>query len=290
MSGLAITIVLASALLHAGWNYLTKKSQQKIVFVWCFLSVTLLLYFPIVLYFWPSTTISSKGFYCILASAFLHAFYFWTLSKAYEGGDLSLVYPIARGSMPLFVTFLAVILIHEQLSVIGISGISLVVFGIYVIHLRSFSRQSFLEPFLALRGGASLWALSTGGSNGIGSLVDKIGVGIVYPPVYIYLMFVGVWLLLTPYILLRRRREIKKEWQVNARGILAVGFLVTFTYMMILFAMRMSPVSYVVAVRNVSIIFSVLFGIHWLKEKHGKQRVIGAFLIALGVVFIGLSD
>ena len=121
-------------------------------------------------------------------------------------------------------------------------------------------------------------------------MVDKVGVGIVYPPVYIYLMFVGVWLLLTPYILFRRRAEVKKEWQVNARSILAAGFLVTFTYMMILFAMRMSPVSYVVAVRNVSIIFSALFGIHWLKEKHDKQRLIGAFLIALGVVFIGLSD
>ena len=242
-----------------------------------------------VLYFWPSETISAKGFYCVLASAILHAFYFWTLSKAYEGGDLSLVYPIARGSMPLFVTFLAIILINEQLSAIGISGISLVVFGIYVIHLQSFSRQSFLEPVLALRGGASLWALSTGGSNGIGSVVDKVGVGIVYPPVYIYLMFVGVWLLLTPFILFRRRAEVKKEWQLNTRGILCAGFLVTFTYMMILFAMRMSPVSYVVAVRNVSIIFSALFGIHWLSEKHASQKLVGAILITMGVVFIGLS-
>jgi drug/metabolite transporter (DMT)-like permease len=289
MSGIALGIVLFAAILHAGWNYLTKKSHHKIVFVWCFLSVTLIFYFPLLLYFWPSTTITSKGFYCILASAFLHAFYFWTLSKAYEGGDLSLVYPIARGSMPLFVTFLAVILIHEQLSVIGISGISLVVFGIYIIHLRSFSRQAFLEPVLALRGGASLWALSTGGSNGIGSVVDKVGVGIVYPPVYIYLMFVGVWLLLTPFILYRWRVEIKKEWQLNTRGILVAGFLVTFTYMSILFAMRMSPVSYVVAVRNVSIIFSALFGIHWLSEKHASQKLVGAILITLGVVFIGLS-
>jgi drug/metabolite transporter (DMT)-like permease len=289
MSGIALGIVLFAAILHAGWNYLTKKSQHKIVFVWCFLSVTLILYFPMLLYFWPFATISPKGFYCMLASAILHAFYFWTLSKAYEGGDLSLVYPIARGSMPLFVTFLAIILIHEQLSVIGISGISLVVFGIYVIHLQSFSRQSFLEPVLALRGGASLWALSTGGSNGIGSVVDKVGVGIVYPPVYIYLMFVGVWLLLTPFILFHRRVEVKKEWQLNTRGILAAGFLVTFTYMMILFAMRMSPVSYVVAVRNVSIIFSALFGIHWLNEKHASQKLVGAILITMGVVFIGLS-
>lgn len=289
MSGIAMGIVLFAALFHAGWNYLTKKSLEKIVFVWCFLLVTLVLYLPMVIYFWPQTSLSAKGVSCIIGSALLHALYFWTLSKAYEGGDLSLVYPIARGSMPLFVTVLAVLLINEKLSVLGISGITLVVLGIYVIHLRSFAGRSFLEPFQALHGGASLWALSTGGSNGIGSLVDKVGVGSVYPPVYIYLMFTGVWLLLAPYILIKKRAELKLEWQVNRNSILAVGFLVTFTYTMILFAMRMSPVSYVVAVRNVSILFSAFFGIHWLKEKHAAQKIAGAILIMAGVIIIGLS-
>jgi drug/metabolite transporter (DMT)-like permease len=289
MSSLALSIVLFAALFHAGWNYLTKKSIDKIVFVWCFLLITLVLYLPMVVYFWPQTSLSAKGIACILGSAFLHTLYFWTLSKAYEGGDLSLVYPIARGSMPLFVTVLAVLLIHEKLSVLGISGIILVVVGIYVIHLRSFAGQAFFEPFQALRGGASLWALSTGGSNGIGSLVDKVGVGWVYPPVYIYLMFTGVWLLLGPYILIKKRAELKTEWLVNRNSILAVGFLVTFTYTMILFAMRMSPVSYVVAVRNVSILFSAFFGIHWLKEKHPAQKIAGAILIMAGVIIIGLS-
>ena len=289
MSGLALGIVLFAALFHASWNYLTKRSLEKIVFVWWFLLATLVLYLPMVVYFWPQTSFSAKGIACILGSALLHTVYFWTLSKAYEGGDLSLVYPIARGSMPLFVTVLAVLLIHEQLSAFGLSGIALVILGIYVVHLRSFAGKSFLEPFQALHGGASLWALSTGGSNGIGSLVDKVGVGEIYPPVYIYLMFIGVWLLLAPYILTRKRAALQIEWQVNRNSIVAVGFLVTFTYTMILFAMRMSPVSYVVAVRNVSILFSAFLGILWLGEKHAAQKIAGAVLIAVGVVFIGLS-
>ncbi len=289
MSGLALGLVFVAALSHAGWNYLAKKSREKLAFVWWFLLVTLILYLPMLVYFWPRTTLSPKGVACILGSAILHALYFWTLSKAYEGGDLSLVYPIARGSMPLFVTLLAVLLIQEKLSMLGISGITLVVVGIYVIHLRSFAGHSFLEPFRALHGGASLWALSTGASNGIGSLIDKVGVGLVYPPVYIYLMFTGVWLLLTPYMLMRKRTNLKTEWQVNRTSILAVGFLVTFTYTMILFAMRMSPVSYVVAVRNVSILFSAFFGIQWLEEKHAAQKLAGAMLIMAGVIIIGLS-
>ena len=120
-------------------------------------------------------------------------------------------------------------------------------------------------------------------------LVDKVGVGFVYPPVYIYLMFVIALLLLSPYVLVKERAALKLEWQVNRGPILIDGFLVLFTYLMILFAFRLSKVSYVVAAREVSIVFSALLGIFWLKESHAPQKIAGAVLIALGVVFIGLS-
>ena len=82
---------------------------------------------------------------------------------------------------------------------------------------------------------------------------------------------------------------LKEEWIINKGAILVVGFLVLGTYLMVLFAMQMTKVSYVVAVREVSIVFSALYGIICLKEKHGSQKLVGATLIALGVVFIGLS-
>ena len=289
MHGLALTIVLAAAFLHAGWNFLLKKSQRKIVFIWWFMLVALVLYFPMFLYFWPQTTISPLGWKCLAATSFLHFLYFWFMAGAYERGDLSLVYPLSRGSGPLFVPLLAVIFIHEQLSLIGILGIGLVVLGIYVIHLRSFSSQSFLKPLLALRGGASLWALCTGGTIAGYSLVDKVGVGVVYPPVYNYLMLACVWFLLSPYVLAKERTWLKEEWRKNKGTILAVGFLVLFTYTKVLLAMRMSKVSYVVAVREVSIVFSAYYGVIWLGEKHGRQKLMGAILIASGVVLIGLS-
>ena len=163
MSELALGIVLAAAFLHAGWNYLLKKSQKKIVFTWWFLLVALILYLPMFLYFWPQTTVSTVGWSCVVATGLLHFLYFWFMGGAYERGDLSLVYPLFRGAGPLFVPFLAVILIHEKISILGGIGIALVILGIYIIHLKSFFRQSFLKPFLAFRGGASLWALCTGG-------------------------------------------------------------------------------------------------------------------------------
>jgi drug/metabolite transporter (DMT)-like permease len=289
MDGLTLAIVLSAAFLHAGWNFLLKKSQRKIVFIWWFMLVALVLYFPMFLYFWPRTTISPLGWKCLAATSFLHFLYFWFMAGAYERGDLSLVYPLSRGSGPLFVPLLAVVFIHEQLSLIGILGIGLVVFGIYVIHLRSFSRQSFLEPFLATQGGGSLWALCTGGTIAAYSLVDKVGVGLVSPPVYIYLMFVITWILLSAYVLARERTWLREEWHTNRGAILAAGFLVLFTYMMILLALRISKVSYVVSVREVSIVFSAYYGIIWLGEKHGRQKLAGAILITAGVVFIGLS-
>ena len=289
MSGLALGIVLLAALFHAAWNFLAKNSRSKLAFIWWFLLIAAIGYLPMFLYFWREMTVTPAGWACIVATGILHALYFWFMGGAYERGDLSLVYPLFRGSGPLLVPILAVIFLQERLSATGISGIVLVVVGIYIIHLQSFTVDSFFEPLRAMRGSASVWALCTGGTIAGYSLVDKVGVGLVYPPVYIYLMFVISLLLLTPYVLIQKRPALKAEWQANRALILINGFLVLFTYMMILFAFRLSKVSYVVAAREISIVFSALLGIYWLKEAHAPQKIAGSALIALGVVFIGLS-
>jgi drug/metabolite transporter (DMT)-like permease len=289
MSGLALGLVLVAAFLHASWNYLAKKSRNKIAFIWWAILFSTILFFPMFIYFWPAVTISPAGWACIVATGILHAFYFWFMGGAYERGDLSLVYPLSRGTGPMLVPILAVLFINEQLSFPGVLGITLVIAGIYVIHLRSFSIQSFLEPFLAMRGGASLWALCTGGTIAGYSLVDKVGVTRVYPPVYIYLMFVISLLLLSPYVFVKVRLDLKKEWNINKIQILIVGFLDLFTYLLVLFALQISKVSYVAAAREVSIVFSAFLGIMLLREKNAPQKLAGAVLISLGVVLIGLS-
>jgi drug/metabolite transporter (DMT)-like permease len=290
MNGVALGLVLAAAFLHASWNFLAKKSQMTLMFIWWFLLVSALFYFPLFLYFWPRTTISPTGWICIAATSILHALYFWSLGEAYALGDLSLIYPLARGIGPLLVPVLAVGLIKEQLSAPGILGIGLIVIGIYVLHVSGFSKRTFFMPFRALRSGSSLWAITTGGTIALYSLVDKVGVSNVNPPVYVYLMFLGAWMLLTPYVLVKERRFLLAEWHRHRGAIVVVGFLVLFTYMLILFAMRLSKVSYVVALRETSILFSVFLGILWLHEKHGRQKFVGAALIFFGVFFISLSE
>ncbi len=289
MSGIALSVVLASAFLHAGWNYLLKKSERKIVFIWWFLLMSAIIYLPVFIFYYPHVSIPPAGWLCIVATGIIHGIYFWCMGGAYQRGDLSLVYPLARGSGPLFVPILAVILLQEEISPLGVMGILLIIGGIYCIHLRSFSGSAFLAPFRALQGGASLWALFTGLAIAFYSLVDKVGVGLVYPPVYIYLMLLITWLMITPWILIRERHFLLTEWQRRKGSIVVVGFLSGFTYLMILFALRISKVSYVAAVREVSIVLSSYYGVVLLGEKHGAQKLLGTLLITMGVVAIGLS-
>ena len=289
MSGFALGIVITAACIHAVWNFLAKKSHRKIVFIWLALLVTIVFYFPMFIYAAWRTTVSETGWACIIATTILHAFYFWFLGNAYEHGDLSLVYPMSRGCGPLLVPFFAVSFIREQLTPMGIFGIALVICGIYCIHLRSFSFRSALGPVKAMTKKSSLWSLCTGVSIAAYSIVDKIGVGHVFPPYYIYLMFLGTFLCLAPHIWLRHKAYLKKEWDRHKGSILVVGILNLLAYMMILFAMQMTKVSYVVAARELSIVFSALLGIVCLQEKYGPQKSVGALTIAFGVVLIGLS-
>ena len=289
MSAVALAIVLIAAILHASWNLLAKKSNNKLVFVWWFLLVACIIYFPMFLYFWSPRTLSTPGWGCIFATGVIHGLYFWLTAGAYERGDLSLVYPLSRGSGPLLVPILAVLLLDETLSLMGITGIALVIIGIYSIHLQSFSVHSYLAPFRAAPRSASVWAFSTGITIAGYSLVDKIGVQIVYPPVYIYLMFAISLLLLSPIVMTHHSAAIKAEWHTNKVLILVNGILVLATYLMILFAFQISKVSYVVAAREVSIVFSAIFGIVALREENACQKIIGSILITLGVVVIGFS-
>ncbi len=103
MSGLALAIVVVAAFFHASWNLLAKKSKNKMAFICWFLLIATIGYWPMFLYYWPRLTVSPAGWACIVATGILHTLYFWFMGGAYERGDLSLVYPLSRGSGSLFV-------------------------------------------------------------------------------------------------------------------------------------------------------------------------------------------
>jgi len=312
MSILALVLTLLAAFLHAIWNLLAKKANERLIFFWLMLCIAVIFYLPVfagkILFAGPtpnytqveSTSDNNKvipfakpipniAWWFIAATGIIHAFYFAFLSLAYKRGDLSLVYPLARGTGPLLVPFIALIFINESLSLLGAIGICSVIIGIYVIHLEAFSFAALKKPFLAMKQSSTRFALLTGVIIAGYSVVDKVGVSYVNPFKYIYLMFLLTAICLTPYAILTKRNIIRDVWHHFKISIIIVGFLCLFTYMLVLFAMSLSKVSYIVSVRQFSLIFAALLGITVLKEQHGRQKIVGAVFICLGVVLIGIS-
>lgn len=289
MTAAALGLVLAAALIHATWNLALKRSARKLVVSWLGLPAGVLLASPGLFLLPGGLGISSVGWACILATGLLHALYFLFLSEAYERGELSLVYPLARGAGPLVVAFLAPLLLGELLTPGGAAGIGLVVLGL-------FGMAGGPEP-TGLGQGRLLgqWrtpdvamALLTGLTIAGYSLVDKVGVSLVHPYVYQILMMGLAFLALTPYVLWRKRPSLaalQAEW----RAIVVVGILSFAAYQLVLFALRLAKVAYVVAAREVSIVFGAALGAAFLGERHGARRLAAAAGIAAGTVLIALS-
>ena len=288
MNIIAFVLVVFSACTHAYWNFLLKKSEDTRVFIWLFLFISALVFAPFFAYVVAQTEIPATGWCYILVTGLVHALYLVSLSNAYEKGDLSFVYPLARSAPIVFVLFGAVLFLGEVPSKIGIAGIALMILGGYTLHLNSL--HGILQPLQALNSKPSQLALLTALFISFYSIIDKVGIEYVQVFVYIYLMFVFVFVFLSPYILLtRNKKAIKAEWSSNKKNILIVGFLCFFTFFLILIAMTLAKLSYIVALRQLSIIFSVAFGALMLKEEHGDIRLTASLLIFIGSFLIAIA-
>lgn len=288
MNVIAFILVVFSACLHAYWNFLLKKSEDTRVFIWLFLVISILIFFPIFAYEITQTDIPAIGWCYILITGLVHALYLVSLSSAYEKGDLSFVYPLARSAPIIFVLIGAMIFLGEVPSKAGIAGIALMILGGYTLHLNS--PNSLFKPLKALNSKPSQLALLTALFISFYSIIDKVGIEYVQVFVYIYLMFVFMFVFLSPYILLtRNKNKIKAEWSSNKKNIIIVGFLCFFTFFLILIAMTLAKLSYIVALRQLSIIFSVAFGALMLKEEHGDIRLTASLLIFAGSFLIAIA-
>ncbi len=291
MTPLSIVLILISALLHSSWNFFTKKGNWPLeFFFWVFLW-GVLLYLPFFVGFGVSPTLflqsPPKLWWMVSLSGFFETVYFICLVEAYRGGDLSLIYPISR-SAPLFTQVWAVAFIGEILSVRGTLGIGFVMAGLFVISLKDFqiNKKMFSNRFPPL---PYLLALTAALSSSIYSVIDKLGVRILHPVFYIWLINLWMSIYTGLYLFFRRKTFFLKAWQESKREILIIAVLQNLAYLLILMALQMSKVSYVVAFRQVGALFGAGMGILFLKESHWKTRMAGAFILTLGLVLIGLA-
>lgn len=289
MSAIAIAGLLFAAMLHAIWNMLAKRSIDNQTFLIGSVALSTLMLAPFALMRWQPIPAQAWGI--IVLSAALEATYYVLLGKAYKGGDLSLVYPISRGSSPMFVTLLAVFVLGERIAPIGVIGILLTVVGIYVVHLKSFAKDALLEPFRAIANSrVSQLALLTGMTIAGYSAVDKVGVGMVDPVLYIFLVFTLSIVMLSPFMLLKKREALRVEWRANWRTMLLVGAMIAGGYLLILIILSTNKVSYATSVRSASVVFGALLGLVVLKEPLGDKKLLGAVIIFTGIICIGLAS
>ena len=289
MSLIAIAGLLLAAVGHAIWNLLSKRSMdnQTVLIGAVALSAVMLMPFALA----RQMPVPPAAWGIIVLSAALEATYYLLLGKAYKGGDLSLVYPISRGSSPMFVTLIAVVVLGERIAPIGLFGILLTVIGIYTLHLKSFAKDALLEPFRAIASSrVSQVALLTGMTIASYSAVDKVGVGMVDPVLYIFLVFSLSIVMLAPFILLKRRAALRMEWRVNWRTMLLVGAMIAGGYLLILIILSSNKVSYATSVRSASVVFGALLGMMVLKEPMGKMKLLGAITIFTGIICISFAQ
>src|SRR5574337_655334 len=281
-----ILLLVLAGLVHSIWNLLSKKSLDTQAFLWLSLVAMSILFFPLLLHLY--TPISSRGWAYVIPSGAVEAMYFLLLGSAYQRADFSLVYAVARGTAPLFVVLIARGFLGEHISLIGFTGILLIVVGIYSMHLKSLDLTGLYAPLLSLGEGPSRIAFLTGLTIASYSVVDKVGISYVHPLQYAYLVLSVATVLLAPYMIFARSGSLIREWKGNRWRAIAVAVMFITAYLLVLLAMSTSRVSYVSSVREVSVVIATLLGTFVLHERLGERRFLGSVLIFAGIVCIGL--
>jgi drug/metabolite transporter (DMT)-like permease len=286
VTAFALALVLTSAVMHATWNLLAKRVRAETPFLFLIYVVGAVAYAPFAI----AVIILARPQLGLIAFAFvgiaivLQTVYFATLTAGYRAGDLSLVYPLARATGPLLATVGAIAIFGERPSVLAIGGALAIVVGAVVLtgDPRSLRARG--------AGVAVGYALATGVVIALYTLWDKTAVSLLLIPpiVYDWMTISGQALVVAP-VAWRRRAEVLEVWARKRWTVIVVGILSRISYLLMLTALAISPVSYVAPARETGILFGTLLGVRVLAEGQGQRRGIGAAAMVAGIVLLAFG-
>jgi drug/metabolite transporter (DMT)-like permease len=283
----ALGLVLAAAVTHATWNYFAKGARGGAAFTFAFCAVAVACYWPVALtaYLWTRPAIGPEALAWVAASGAINLLYFLLLAEGYKWGDLSLVYPLARGTGPALSVIGAMIVFGERPSPLALAGAALVVAGIAVMSWTPGHRRG---PDVRR---SIAFALATGVCIAAYTLWDNKGVTILAPVLYSFGQDVTRATIMAPVVLTNAagRAAVRTAFREQRRAVLAVGILSPGAYILVLIALTMAPVSYVAPAREVSILVGALLGLRLLGESDPRRRLIGASAIVGGVCALALG-
>jgi drug/metabolite transporter (DMT)-like permease len=274
-----LPLVLLAAVCHAAWNALLKASENPLSLAARALTLGTIVSLPPVAAFWlaqgrPGLPIA--GWLLAIASAGLELFYFITLSIAYQRGELSVVYPIARGTAPLLAVAVGIFLLGERVHLAAFAGILFLLVGMWAVR-RPSTAGAALGP-----------ALLTGILIAAYTSLDRIGVRLGPPWLYGWLLWFFAAIFLVTFT---RIRGVAVTRFTDELGVsLVVGVLMTGAYFMILFALSIAPLAIVAPLRESAIVLVTAWGIWRLGERRGAWiRMGGAVAIVGGIALLTIA-
>lgn len=277
---LATALVLIAALLHATWNTLIKFSGERLLVIASMDGVALVFAVLAVAFVTPPP---AEVWPWMLASAAFELLYRALLIRAYRVGDLGLVYPLMRGLSPLVVLGLTLMVAGEPLSTQQILGILLIPCGMACLLWQGGGGERLPWSMLPVVG---LIGLCIGCYTWIDGQALRLGV---QPLDYlVWLTLISAW----PFPLLamcNKRQAFTVFWREQWRLGLSVGLCVLFSYALVLWAMQLGSVAEAAALREISVVLVVLFGMRYLKEPFGRPRLLACGLVLLGMLLMKLK-
>ncbi|HEU5420078.1 MAG TPA: EamA family transporter [Streptosporangiaceae bacterium] len=300
MSVTALGLILIAALAHASWNLLSKQASAAAgtLYIWLVAAVAAVAYAPVVagsvLLQHPHLTAMNWLF--MAGTGVLEAAYFQFLQAGYRLGDLSVVYPVGRGTGALLAALAGITLLAERPGPAGIAGIVAIVAGITLIGLpaggrpaapRAAAAPGRARPRLAA---AVALALATGTFIASYTLWDKYAVATLGTPAVLqgYATFPVMLAAFAPYAL-RRRAQLAAVWRSYRPQVIGTGLLTPLAYMLVLAALSFTAVSAVAPVREVSVLFGVVLGRRVLGEGGMARKLVAAAAIVAGIISIAFG-
>jgi len=275
VNALATVLILLSAVLHAAVNALVKTSDDGLLTRGCMNAMAFVVSLPF-LAFVPAP--STEVWFILIASMLIHGLYPFFLVGAYRAGDLSAMLPLARGISPLGVAVLALIFAGEKLGVMQLISIGIISIGVAML---AFERKS---P--AVRGARRgvVFAVATGLIIACYTALDGIGLRKTMPMTYIAWLFMLDGLFVSSMVGWLRRDKVgsflKRQWKSSLWG----GVLGISSYGLALYALSMSAMAAIAALRETSVIFAAAIGALVLGEPFGRRRILAAAVVAAGVI------
>ncbi len=229
MTGFAMTLVITSAFIHAAWNFFAKRANGGVAFFWLFAVLGTVIYLPfaIAVVVLQRPHIGGIELLFMAGSALLHVIYFVLLLQGYRVGDLSLVYPLARGTGPLLATLAAIVFFGEQPTKVAMLGTLLIVVGVFAI---SGDPRKLRESGA---GRAVVYALLTGVSIAMYTLWDKYAVDVlqISPLLYSWGFGLGMAVILMPFVI-PQWEAVRSEWRTHRAEAVIVGIAGVLAYIM----------------------------------------------------------